>query len=101
MIIYNVTINIEEQSHSEWLEWLQQKHIPDVMATGFFNSFKLLKLLSTQDDESGFTYAIQYSCTDMDTYIRYQNESAPALQSDSLKMFGGKFVSFRTLLEEI
>ena len=36
MIIYNVTINIEEAATAEWLAWMQETHIPDVIATGKF-----------------------------------------------------------------
>lgn len=101
MIIYNVTINIDEEAHEQWLNWMKQKHIPDVMATGMFVSSKILRLLSKQEDESGSTYAIQYTCPDMKTYERYQQEFAPALQAETQKMFGGRFAAFRTLLEEV
>ena len=36
MLIYNVTINIEESVEKEWLAWMQQVHIPEVIATGKF-----------------------------------------------------------------
>ncbi|MEG1025142.1 MAG: DUF4286 family protein, partial [Flavobacterium sp.] len=28
MIIYNVTTNIHESVHDQWLKWMQEKHIP-------------------------------------------------------------------------
>ena len=34
MIIYNVTINIDESAHDQWLNWLKTKHIGEVLATG-------------------------------------------------------------------
>lgn len=101
MIIYNVTINVEEEIHQEWLNWMKSKHIQDVMATGLFSGCHMYKLLSRQEDETGFTYAIQYSCPDMSSYEKYRDEFAPVLQADTQSKFGGKFVAFRTLLEEI
>lgn len=101
MIIYNVTINVEDSIHVEWLEWMQNKHLKDVMGTGMFLDFKFLKLLSRQEDETGFTYAIQYYCESMEQYEKYQKEFAPNLQADTQKKFGGSFVAFRTILEEI
>lgn len=101
MIIYNVTVNIDDAAHDEWLHWMKTKHLPDVMATGIFSEYRMMKLLSRQEDETGVTYAIQYRCADMESYERYQRDFAPALQADSKKMFEGKFVAFRTLLEEI
>ena len=34
MYIYNVTTNIDESVHDEWLHWMKEIHIPDVLATG-------------------------------------------------------------------
>ena len=101
MIIYNVTINIDEEVHLIWLEWMKNVHIPEVMATGMFESSKMLRLLSTQEDETGVTFAVQYYCESLEKYHQYQNDFAPVLQAETQKHFGGKFAAFRTLLEEI
>jgi hypothetical protein len=101
MIVYNVTINIDESIHADWVKWMKEKHLSDVMATGMFTSYKFLKLLSKQDDETGETYAIQYFAPTMENYEKYQAEFAPALQKDGRDLFGDKFHAFRTLLEEM
>ncbi len=101
MVIYNVTINVEESIHEEWLSWMKSKHLKDVMNTGIFNEYKIFKLLSRQEDETGFTYAIQYLCDSLEKYEIYQRDFAPSLQQDTQAKFGGKFVAFRTLLEEV
>lgn len=99
MIIYNVTVNIEDDIHLDWLNWMKTIHIPDVMNTGYFIENKLCKVLSTQEDETGHTYAIQYTCASMDDLDEYQANHAPALQKDHMDRYQGKFVAFRTLLE--
>lgn len=100
MIIYNVTVSIDHNVHDNWLEWMKQVHIPDVMATGAFLENKISKVLADQD-EGGITYAIQYICKDMDTYERYQKEHAPRLQQEHSARYEGKFAAFRTLLEVV
>ena len=45
MIIYNVTINIHESVHDQWMKWMQEKHINDVLATGKFSSARMVKVL--------------------------------------------------------
>ena len=97
MIIYNVTLNVDQEVHEEWLNWMKETHIPDVMATGLFLDNRLCRVLV--DDEGGITYAIQYTCADMPTLERYKKDHAPRLQAETEKQFGGKFVAFRTLLE--
>src|SRR4051812_25792211 len=101
MIIYNVTINVEDDAHDEWLSWMQSVHIPDVMRTGMFLDNSFSKLLSRQDDETGTTYIIQYLCESMEKYEQYAADFAPSLQAETQKRFGGKFVAFRTLMEKV
>jgi hypothetical protein len=97
MFIYNVTINIAEDAHMEWLKWMKEKHIPEVMNTGCFIGSQILKVLYVADE--GHTYSIQYKFLEMTDIEKYQKEFAPALQADHKKMFGEKFTAFRTLLQ--
>lgn len=101
MIIYNVTINVEEAAHDTWLAWMQDVHLPEVMATGCFNNYRMLKVLTTQSDETGATYAIQYECESMADYVRYQDTYATELRGKTEALFGGQFAAFRTLLEVV
>ena len=62
MILYNVTINIHESVHDQWMRWMQEKHINDVLSTGKFSSARMVKVL-IEEEMGGTTYSIQY-CTD-------------------------------------
>ena len=44
MIIYNVTVNIEESVNDEWLNWIKNIS-PKCFATGKFKEAKLTKVL--------------------------------------------------------
>ncbi len=59
MIVYNVTCNVGSHMAEEWLIWMQQEHIPEVMQTGCFTDCKILKLLTEAGDNEGINYAIQ------------------------------------------
>ena len=41
MIIYNVTVNVEAEIHNDWISWMKEVHIPDVMNTGYFLENKM------------------------------------------------------------
>lgn len=97
MIIYNVTVNIENDVHDEWLQWMKHTHIPAVMATGFFIENKICKVLV--EEEQGTTYSIQYTCESINSLQEYQRLHAPQLQKEHADKFANKFVAFRTLLE--
>lgn len=98
MFIYNVTITLEESIHEEWLTWMKESHIPEVMRTGYFTENKICKLLS---EELETTYAIQYTFNTMEDMHTYQKEHAPRLQKEHSEKFKDKFAAFRTILEII
>lgn len=99
MIIYNVTINIENDVREEWLNWMKTVHIPEVMATGFFLEYKICKVLI--DEEQGTTYSIQYTAANMDDMKEYQTNHSPRFQKETAARYGSKMVAFRTLLEVV
>ena len=59
MIIYNVTINIDDSVHNEWLEGMKSEHIPQVLATGKFKEARLTKVL-VEEEQGGVTYSSQF-----------------------------------------
>lgn len=101
MIIYNVTINVEEDINEDWLKWMKESHIPEVLETGCFTHHYFTRVLSTQADETGFTYSIQYHCKSRKVMDTYNREFAPQLQKDHLDRYENKFVAFRTILEKV
>lgn len=96
-VLYNVTVSINADIETEWLDWMINTHIPDVMRTGFFLENKICRIHAFE--EGGLTYAIQYVSKTMHDYERYQKECAPKLQQEHSEKFGGKFEAFRTVLE--
>ncbi|TGE19654.1 DUF4286 family protein [Hymenobacter elongatus] len=99
MILYNVTTSLEPEIAEEWLAYMRETHIPEVLATGFFLKSQLCRLLNEEDD--GITYATQYYCVSMEQLEEYQRLAAPALRAEMEKHFAGRYVSFRTMLEVI
>ncbi len=100
MYIYNVTTNIDESVHDEWLVWMNQIHIPEVLATGKFISAKMCRVL-VEEEMGGITYSVQFTVSDRETLKKYYEEDAPGLREDGLKRFPNKSVSFRTEMEVI
>jgi hypothetical protein len=101
MLLYNVTISIDPKVENEWVNWMKDVHIPDVMATGRFVDYKFLKLLGDQPDATGITYAVQYFSRSISDVEKYLETEAPKLQKEHMEKFQDQFVAFRTLLEEV
>jgi hypothetical protein len=99
MIIYNVTIQVDEGIAVEWLSWLQQEHIPDVMASGCFVKHQLVKILNT--DPGSVSYAVQYYADNQQQLDRYLEEYATGLRKKGLDRWGDRFIAFRTIMEVV
>lgn len=100
MIVYNVTIKIESAISTDWLNWLQEVHVPEVLNTGCFSSATILKLLD-EDETEGPTYAVQYFATSKSDYELYIENFAALMRQKSFEKWGNKFIAFRSVMEVI
>jgi len=99
MYIYNVTINIDDSVHDEWLIWMES-HIPEVLNTGKFISAKFTEVL-VEEEMGGKTYSVQYTANSKEDVKAYYKEDADELRIEALKKFGDKMLAFRTELKLI
>ena len=99
MILYNVTSSLDATIADEWVAFMRDTHMPEVVATGCFIRSQLLRLLD--EEEGGITYAAQYYAISLEQLEAYQEHFAPALRADMDQRFGGRFAAFRTVLEVV
>ncbi|SHI85167.1 protein of unknown function [Mesonia phycicola] len=99
MIIYNVTINVNEAIHVEWLSWMKNKHIPQMLATGKFTNALMTKVL-VEEPMGGVTYSVQYKAESKEVLEKYYQEDEENLREMS-KRFKDHVVFFKTELEVI
>ena len=97
MLIYNVTIMMEWVIHEEWLQWMRDIHIPEVLGTGCFEKHQLVRLLDV-DETEGPTYAAQYYAATEADYERYMDMHSPALRKAATDKWREKAVYFRSLM---
>ncbi len=97
MIIYNVTVSIDESIHNDWLIWIKE-HIPQVLGTGKFEKATLTKVL-VEEELGGHTYSIQYRSYSREALDAYYKEDADKLRTDGLTKFADKMLAFRTELQ--
>lgn len=100
MILYNVTVAIDKRVENEWVEWMKETHIPEVLETNQFVEHRFFKVLNTEDPESS-SYSVQYFAESMDQLNMYLAAFAPELQQKHHLRFPNQFAAFRTLLERV
>lgn len=98
MYIYNVTIKVEVAIVDDWVQWMRQSHIPEVLNTGYFSAYRMSRLLD-DGDLDGITFVVQYDCASIDDFLNYQSLKAPALQKEHTERYGKQVTAFRTIME--
>ena len=100
MIIYNVTTKVDHSIKSDWLDWIKEEHIPDMIATGCFTNATIAQLLEV-DDSEGPTYTIQYHADSKALYNLYIERFAAVMRQKAFDRWGNKFIAFRSLMQVV
>lgn len=100
MFIYNVTTKVTYAINQNWLQWIKQEHIPDLINTGCFTNANILQLLET-DDSEGPTYIVQYMAESKAQYNKYIEQYAVKMRQKAVDKWGNQFIAFRTIMQFI
>ena len=100
MIIYNVTVKIKHVIANQWLLWLKNVHIPELIATGCFTHATILRLMEV-DETDGPTYAIQYHAESKALYNRYIDKFSDDMRKKSIDKWGNQFIAFRSVMQVV
>jgi hypothetical protein len=85
---------------TEWLEWLKEIHIPEVLATQCFYDAHIYQLLEV-DETEGPTYVVQYKAESKAAYNQYIDKYASSLREKSFQKWGDAFIAFRTIMQVV
>jgi len=100
LLIYNVTTQVAETIHLEWLEWMRNDYLPAIMATNLFSHYHIVKILDI-DESDGPTYAIQYFISSREQYNQFVQHYANKFSQKAFEKWNNKIFSFRSLMEMI
>ena len=98
MIIYNITTKVHSSIAAEWLQWLKEIHVKEVMESDCFTEFKIVKLLEI-DETDGPTFAVQFAAESKGLYNRYIDKFAGEMRKRSFDKWGDKFISIRSVMQ--
>lgn len=100
MLLYNVTTKVDWTIADDWVKWMLDFHIPEVLGTGCFEKHQFVKLLDI-DETEGPTYAVQYFAATQQDYDNYIQLYANRFRSEVIVKWGQNFIAFRTLMQVI
>ena len=98
MIIYNITTKVHSSIAAEWLQWIKEIHVKEVMKSDCFTKYKIVKLLEV-DDIEGPTFAVQFFAESKALYNRYIEKFAGEVRKRSFDKWGDKFISIRSVMQ--
>ena len=99
MIVYNDTFILEDAVEQEWLHWMKNVHIPAIMATGHFSSYRILHIIDSPND--GVTYCVQYNADTQAAFNEYYTHHLFNFQQLHQERFAERFVMFNTLMKTV
>ena len=80
-IVRCIFVNNDQELVDEWVWWLKDKHIDEVIEAGA-DSAEIVRM-----DASPTTFEIRYSFRNRDAFDRYEANEAPRLRADGLATF--------------
>lgn len=96
--VLNITLKIDRNLRDQWYQWLTESRIPELMRTGCFSRFMLLRI-AAYDDSQGFTYALQLFISSLDSYDSYKTEFERNFALQNRSLWGLQMVCFDTFME--
>lgn len=96
MIIYRVKSTVVAEKAAAWEQYFREKHINDLLNTGFFTGFVFSKM--TENNENETVFLVDYYAPNAESIEQYAATAAPALQADVKAHFEGFFRSERSIL---
>ena len=101
MITYIVHIDLDNEIKNEYLKWLMDIHIPEVLSTGLFSDSCIYNEIELPDTKDSNKLAVHYKLESWEKFNIYQRDFAPGLRQKATDKFGDKFKATRSFLEEI
>jgi hypothetical protein len=99
MLLFNVTIIVEEPTANDFLRWMKDVHIPTLMEKDCFVSHRLLKIVDSPNE--GVTYSVQFIAEDEQHFNNFKENFEPQFTADIYNNYPNKLVTFSTLMEFI
>jgi hypothetical protein len=100
MVLFSLTVNIDNEIEQEWLEWMSQTFIPSLWLTGFFQEKRFLRLLGDQE-QGGLTYSLQLTLDSLEKVREFEAHHLQDLRKVLYGKYAGRLVDFYTVLEKV
>ena len=99
MYIYNVTTAVDPSVKEEWVKWMKEIFLPEMLATGKFKEATLMEVLTAEKEVCSF--AVHYEAHSAETLMSYEQEFKNKMEGMMWQKFADKALSFPTKLKKL
>jgi hypothetical protein len=99
MILYNITVILDEAIETKWLAWINQNFVPEALSSNLLVSNRILKVLDSPNE--GVTYCLQFIADNIQNYNDFKDTHAASLLDSHTLKFKNQSVFFSTIMEFI
>ncbi|MDR3704876.1 MAG: DUF4286 family protein [Paludibacteraceae bacterium] len=100
MIIYNTTYSVSDKVYGSFLKWVKEKHIPQMISSGYFSEFKLSRVL-TDEDQDGSSISLQLTAENVNAVSKWREQYGDLFDMEISSLFSVNVLYFSTFLEII
>lgn len=97
MLVYNTTFQVDTDVESNFIIWIKEVYIHEVLKAGMLSSPRLCKILSHLDEGSSFS--LQWEVENSTILHRWHMEHGAKLNDQIQQLFKDKVIGFPTLME--
>jgi hypothetical protein len=101
MFVYNLSLKVDAEIVPEWIIWMREEYIPEVMATGLFDHHKFFKLLEADEDPSASTFVLQYFTDSNEKYTKFINHHSFLSSQKFSQKWKDRLLMFSTLMQTV
>ena len=100
MIIYNTTINVNDDIVDDFINWIKQKYIPKIIDTRLFIEVNLFEVL-VEEEMGGITFSLQHSIRSIDDYNEFNEKYFQKFNKMFYDKFTNNYVTFSSILQKV
>lgn len=100
MLIYNTTYQLENDNARNFVIWIHEVYMPQIVENGLLKNPRLTRILSHHDQETE-CFSLQWEVEDTKTLHAWFVQQGDQLSKEMQNVFENKVMSFSTLMETI
>lgn len=101
MVLYNRTVVVDNDIKQEWLRWVKQFHIQDMLNTGLFEKGRVFQLVTGNQPEGNTTFTVQLITSSMEHVELFRQRYEQAFEDEQSRKYGEKCLNFTSILEAV